>query len=362
MTKYRIVFVLPDLGGGGAQRVMLRLAGGLSPDRFERQIVSLGGDSHLASLCPEGVALEHWRLRHLRQGLFRLVQHVRTTKPDLVVSVMGYLNIALLAARHLLPRQTRIIVREANRVAATLANLPMPFRTPLAYRLLYRRADAIVAPSQEIATDLVAAAPKAQRLMHILPNPVDIAHLRKNAAQPIRRHGQGLRFVAAGRITRQKGFDLLLDLVDRLPSDAHIMVFGDGKDRLLLSALAKEKAVQHRVEFAGYTQDLPCWIAGADAFVMPSRWEGLPNAALEALALGTPVIASPESNLASAASLAPPGAVTIRSVGEEFAAAMRHVPCTADRQLRESMLPLIFDAPSVVAKFEELVLATLQHS
>ena len=108
--------------------------------------------------------------------------------------------------------------------------------------------------------------------------------------------------------------------------------------------------------FAGFDPQPAPWVAGADALLLPSRWEGLPNVALEALACGTPVIATPEAGgIHEIAELAGPDAVRIAPMGPDFVSAMTAVPRNDKGCLRPSLLPGEFHLTSVVAAFERLL-------
>ena len=86
------------------------------------------------------------------------------------------------------------------------------------------------------------------------------------------------------------------------------MIFGDGPDRAALNALAAAEGRAEQVRIAPFTRDLPAALAGADACLLPSRWEGQSNVALESLACGTPVVATPEAGaIAELAAEAPAG-------------------------------------------------------
>ena len=127
-------------------------------------------------------------------------------------------------------------------------------------------------------------------------------------------------------MVRQKGFERLLSTLAELPVAARLTILGEGPDRDALTQQVEGFGLAERVTLPGFVPDAAPYYAGADAFVMPSRWEGMPNAALEALACGTPVIATPESGgLAELAESSPPGAVTIAAAGDAFVAAMRAV-------------------------------------
>lgn len=302
--------------------MMITLASALDPNEFKAELIVLGGADTLSSAVPKHIPLTRGTYNRVRKGLPWLVRTLRAKKPDIAVSVMGYLNLALLAAKPLLPRNTKIVVREANTVKATLDALPKPLPASKLYVGLYPRANAIVSPTQVIANEILAAAPKTADTLHVIPNPVDVDGIRSRAAPPKRRPGEGLRLIAAGRLTHQKGFDRLIELAAQFPPDAHLTIFGEGPDETDLRSRVAATSLKDRIHFGGFTRDLPAWIAGADAFLLPSRWEGLPNVVLESLALGTPAIVSDQAEVGELATKAQPGALTIKPVGPEFLHAM----------------------------------------
>ncbi len=282
-----IVFLLPDLGGGGAQQVMLTLARHLNRARFTPRLLVLGTNDIFAGNVPGDLPVERANASRLRNGLPWLVKRLRALRPDIVVSTLAYTNLALLAIGPLLPGNVRIIVREANTPDATLASLPAYVSGKWLYRWLYPRAARVLAQTDSIAKTLAAIAPGIRGKLSIMQNPVDVARLRQRAEMPRRAQGPGLRLIGAGRLTHQKGFDRLIEIAARLSHESRITIFGEGPDRGALSARIHALGLASRIELAGFTPDLPAHLAGADALVMPSRWEGLPNVALESLAVGT---------------------------------------------------------------------------
>jgi glycosyltransferase involved in cell wall biosynthesis len=114
---------------------------------------------------------------------------------------------------------------------------------------------------------------------------------------PVKRFDKGgVCYVASGRLTFQKGFDRLLFWFSKLENkNSTLVILGDGslKDELIRES--ELLGLQDVVNFIGFCDNPWQWYAGADVFLLPSRWEGMPNSALEALACGTPVIATMES-------------------------------------------------------------------
>jgi len=349
-----IVFLLPDLGGGGAQRVMLTLAAHLDRSRFEPHLLIVGGAS--TQPLPDGVSAERGNAKRLISGVPWFVRRLRHLQPAIVVSTLAYTNLALLAAAPLLPRRTRIVVREANIPSATLAALPGWLRRLQPYKRFYPRATRIIAQTQAVADALTDVAPEVRDSIRLLANQVDTARLRTAAVPPQRFAGTGLRLVGAGRLTDQKGFDRLIEAAPRLPADSEITIFGEGPDRKRLTERIAVLGLEGRVRLAGYCADLAPHLAGADALVMPSRWEGLPNVALEALALGTPVVATPECGLAEVAAKVG-DAIRIAPFGDDWIARIGDLVADPARAacLQPSLLPDDHSIETVIARFQDLL-------
>ena len=310
----------------------------------------------LRPLVPNGTKVHDLGRPRLRQAWPALLRWLRSSRPAVVLSTFGHVNLALLVMRPLLPAGTRVVIREANTPSLGLrrGRVPAPALMRLAYRLVYPTADLILCQHGMMAEEMTAQFSVAAERVAVLPNPVDSARLR--ALPPCREPGPGRRFVAAGRLTRQKGFDRLIDVVaSGSPSD-RLCIFGDGPDRAVLEDRARECGAAGRIRFVGF-QPTP-WpsFAGADAMLVPSRWEGLPNVALEALACGTPVIATPESGgIAEVAAAAPVGAVTVAAWGDDFRNALTKVFPSPVDEMRPSLLPEHYERDRVIERFKSLV-------
>jgi len=349
-----VVFLLPDLGGGGAQKVMLTLASHLDRSRFTPHLLVVGGAATLP--LPDGVTVDRGNAARLATGIPWFVRRLRRLRPAVVVSTLAYMNLALLAAAPLLPRRTRIVVREANTPSASLASLPGFLRRVQPYKRLYPRAARIIAQTQAVADELTDIAPAVRTSIRLLPNLVDTEGLRAAAVSPQREAGAGLRLVGAGRLTDQKGFDRLVEAVPQLPADSRVTIFGEGPDRATLTNRIAALGLDDRVRLAGFQADLAPHLAGADALVMPSRWEGLPNVALEALALGTPVFATPECGLAEVADKAG-DAIRLAPFDSDLVARIGSLVADASRAecLQPNLLPIAYNIEIVVARFQNLL-------
>ena len=351
----KVVFVLPSFAGGGAERVMLKLANGLDRDRFETRIVVLQDNGPL-----RGEVLSHIRVHNLggprvRTALFALRRLLKELSPSVVVTTMGYLNLSVLFACAFGFSGTRFVVREANEPEATLRATSWPGLVRMLYKLLYPRAGVVVCPSGVILDKLASQFGIPAERMALMRNPVDVDHIRSNA-QAVLPEADGIVFVAAGRLTEQKGFDRLITMFAAVSDRAQLWILGEGPLKAGLQQQAKDLSLADRVAFLGFETNPWRYYAAADAFVLPSRWEGMPNAALEALACGTPVIATPEAGgIGEVTDLAPEGAVQIAANGAPFVEAMKSVEKRSEARPRNSLLPHDFLLATVEGEFVRIL-------
>jgi glycosyltransferase involved in cell wall biosynthesis len=353
--RRRVAIVVPSFAGGGAERVLLTLAAALDPAAFAPEVIVLDGTGPWRGIVPPHIPVTDLRKKRIRSALLPLARALKRSGAETAVSTIGALNLGLLALTPLLPRSLRLIVREANTPHRhARGGLGRRFYR-WAYPRLYRRAAHVIVPAAYLQRELAEDFGVPRQKITILHNPVDTRALEAAARDPVRAPGAGARFVAIGRLTHQKGFDRLLDMIAAAPSEARLTILGDGPDRAALEAQRASLGLVERVTMPGFAADAARHIAGADALLLPSRWEGLPNVALEALALGTPVIATPEAGgIGEIAALASKDAVTLAKAGEEFLAAMTRVrPRAVGAKL--SLLPDAFRLDHAAAKFAALL-------
>lgn len=356
LSGCRVVFVLPYFDGGGAQRVALNFLRGLDLTRFSPTVVVFDATGPLRDMVPPEVSVHSLGVRRLRQALPRLVTLLRRLKADVIFSTFGYINLAVLATRPLLRPRPVVIIREPNMPSASLPNLAYTSILRLGYRMLYRSANAIICQSELMSRELQRDFGVPPGLIVRLSNPVDVSAVRSAAERPLREPGDGRRFIAAGRLTHQKGFDELIRLFRDVEANARLLILGDGPERCRLEELIGSCGLVDRIRIGEFDPAPWRWFAGADAFLLPSRWEGMPNAALEALACGTPVIGTPQSGgLLEVSQEAPDGAVTIAKIGADFDAAMERVDELDMLSVRPCLLPQRFHADTAARDFAALL-------
>jgi glycosyltransferase involved in cell wall biosynthesis len=298
--RFRVLLLIPHLGGGGAERVTELLARGLSKDKYEVHLGVVTQREAGRDLAACGVRVHALGARRVRSGALHLLRLVRRVRPDVILSGMAHLNFLVLLLRPLFFRKTRVLVRQNSTASAALEFGGLPAYTRILYQLLYRRADRVICQTGAMAADLAAHFGVPEMRLTVLPNPVDFEDLRRRAygiaarRDAVTQDSCGHHLLAVGRLSREKGFDLLLEAFARIRAafpNAYLTIAGAGPQEEALQAQCRDLGLEQALRFPGYTSDLPACFASASVFVLPSRYEGLPNALLEAGGCGLPIVA-----------------------------------------------------------------------
>jgi glycosyltransferase involved in cell wall biosynthesis len=234
------------------------------------------------------------------QAIPALAAHFRRTRPRAILSALTHMNLATILAARLSGIGARVVVSERNQISAKAQAARGPWQRALyrAVPLIYRAADRVVAVSGGVADDLTHFGRLPGGKVRVIHNPVfdpDIARLARAAPRHDWFEPGGPPIVlAAGRLHRQKGFDILLRAfaIARAQVDCRLVILGEGAERALLMRQAEQSGLGYDIDMPGFCENPFALMARAGAFVLSSRWEGFPNALVEAMACGAPVIAT----------------------------------------------------------------------
>ena len=246
---------------------------------------------------PPGVVVHNLDYSRVRYALPRLIQLVHQLKPDVVFSNVCHMNLALLLVRPAFPRSTRVLIGESTTLSVYLREATRhPKIWGALYRRFYKRAEKITCLSDAMKKDLAEHfCVPPQKLVRIY-NPMDfemIRSLAKAGGTPY--SGDGPNLVAGGRFVREKGIDLLLDAMPRVLASfprARLTLLGEGPLEKELKQQAQRLGIGEKVHFAGLQINPWRYFQHADLVIVPSRLDGLPFVAVEALVVGTPVVAT----------------------------------------------------------------------
>jgi glycosyltransferase involved in cell wall biosynthesis len=290
----RLVFCITELDPGGAERAMTQLVLSLNRQEWEPHVICLGPRGYFADVLESAnvpvVCLNASGVCSVPRVLFKLTRELRRRRPALVQTFLFHANVL-------------------GRIAARFAGIPRivsglrvaEHRSPW-YGRIDRWTNFLVTTnvcvSQGVADFSAEQEGLSRDKLVVIPNAVDLERFAQASPADVTPFGipaASRILISIGRLERQKGIDVLLDAIeqlDPLPDDVHFLIVGDGPDAPQLRQRVEEMRLTDRIHFVGRRDDVPGLLAASMALVLPSRWEGMPNVVLEAMAAGRPVIAS----------------------------------------------------------------------
>jgi glycosyltransferase involved in cell wall biosynthesis len=298
VERTKVLLLTPRIGGGGAQQVMALVARGLSKERFKVHLGLVRARDSDPRAMPSWVTVHVFGAARARSAALPLIRLVWRLRPDVILSGAPEISFLVLFLRPFFPPATRILVRQNSTVSAALAHGKVPWYTRLLYRFLYRRAHGVICQSSAMAEDLARETGVPMENITVLPNPVDLEGILAAQGAPSAWSGDGPHLLAVGRLVPEKGFDLLIEALvsvrKRFPS-ADLTIAGSGRERAALEELSLEANLGSSFRIADSLDTPYALFPGATLFVLSSRYEGMPNALLEAAAAGLPLVATPAS-------------------------------------------------------------------
>jgi len=360
----RVLVFQSDLHGGGAERTVLNLVNGLDRDRYAPTLVLNQATGSYINELRQDVPVVELGSSRLRNSLWPLIREIRRQQPDICFATLHGPSFLLWLARMVTRAHVPLVLRESNNWTARgvpPTSLPQRF-----VGRAYRRADCVVCLSNGVNEDVKQRHGNVRT--RTIYNPIDIAGIRLAADErskpgppwgPVGER-DAVELVAAGRLTRQKGFDLLLDAVASIRElPWRLTILGEGPDKSKLIEQARALELGDRVVFPGFIANPYPWLAAADLFVLSSRWEGFGHVIAEAMALGTPVLSTrcpsgPDEIIDDGTD----GVLCEPDSAEPIAASLRELILDPERRARLGERGrgsiMRFDASSVVAEYEAL--------
>ena len=300
-SKIKISFFVPALNAGGAQKVMIDLASELSLEGFIADIVLVKAQGEFLKSVPDTVHITDLGKSRTLFSIFALAKYIRVEKPNIILSTLPHANVIAIWSKILSRSYSKVIIREAtlsSHIVYKTKNFLTAFISHFISRLTYSRADAIVAVSEGVANDTISFYKTDKRKIHTINNPVDfqkISELSKHDITHLWMNDSSIPvIVSVGRLSKEKDYPTLLRAISivRKSTPVRLIILGEGNERKFLESLISDMALEDSVDMPGFVDNPFPYIKNASVFVMSSICEGMPNALLQAVFLGTPAIST----------------------------------------------------------------------
>lgn len=284
--KKKICFIVPSLGGGGAERVAFHLLNNLSLDNFDLSVVIIykkKGD-YLKDLRKEvkRIFLEKDKIRYSIPSLYNVL---KKEKSDIVINLS--FELMMLMGIFIVPffKNTYFINRQINILSMQKFN----FFKKILLKVAYKNFDKIITQSRDMTEDLLKNIDILKEKIVEINNPADIDRIEKlsNENIEIEFDKNSKNILCVGRLALQKGFDLIIQSMSFLTDkNIKLYILGDGEERENLLNLIEKFNLKERVFLLGRKSNPYVYMKNADLFILSSRYEGFPNVLIEASTCG----------------------------------------------------------------------------
>ena len=307
MSKIKIVCTLPDLSGGGAERVMSILMKYLDSSRYEIHLVVGKFIGVNTENIPQYVHIHELGKLRSKQIIFPLIKIIKKINPDYIIATLGFVN-PVIICKVFSPKKQKIIIRYGNTLGSYLDEVRSKsiFRYYLYYlltKLVNYFSDIIISQCEFMKNDLIQnfhlKNVYIQKIVTIY-NPIEIEKINQlscnNSFSNIDYDSKkGPFLISVGRLEWQKGFDILIKAMCSVKSkypELLLTIYGEGKERESLQKLIFKNGLKNNINLQGYNKNPYYDISRSKLFLIPSRYEGFSNSIIESIALGTPVVAT----------------------------------------------------------------------
>lgn len=298
-----INIMLSFSGNGGVEKMAVNLMKGFIELNEDVTLYRIKDRGNFVKKIPNKVKIIQLPSKRTFLNLPYLIKLFKSNAPSSLLVMKERAGIASLIAKKIANAKTKIFIRFGTHITRSLDEKKMPhvykkFRYWVLKKIL-PMANGIVAVSNGVKLDMAKICPTIQEKITVIPNPVITNELYEMANERVQEDwligkGEIPVITAMGRLTYQKGFDVLINAISlvnkKMP--VRLLIIGDGELKKSLVKQVKNLNLEHVVKFLGFKSNPYPYIKNSDLFVLSSRWEGSPNALTEALALGVPCVAT----------------------------------------------------------------------
>lgn len=295
-----IAFFLVNLSGGGAEKVMLSLAGGFAKQGLKVDVVVAILEGEYLSLISPNVRLIDLNSARLINSLPTLVKYLQQNRPKVLISALEDPNTIAIIARQLAGVSTAVILTVHNhlsRISHQSSSLKGKL-IPLFVRLFFPLADGVVAVSQGVAKDAAKMSNLPLARIKTIYNPIFtndlLAKFNEQVHHPWFAENQPPVILGVGRLTKQKDFPTLIRAfaLVRQECSAKLMILGQGEDLQSLQVLIQSLELEEYITFPGFVSNPYAYMEKSALVVLSSIFEGFGNVIVEAMIAGTPVVST----------------------------------------------------------------------
>ena len=287
MNKKKALIVLPSYSTGGAEKVIWTYFESFKNSKISLKLLVVNSKDSYDNFKNKNII--NLSFSRFIYSIPRILSILKNENINVVISTFPNISAILLFLKYFNLIKVKIIVRQPNVIEKSLSGSFKLYILKIIYKCFIKYTDAAIVTSEFMREEILKYHLKNDKIF-LIRNPINIEETRKGIT-PVRPGSDNLTLIFVGRLVYQKGLDRILHLL-AINKNIKLIVVGEGNFKSKLLKKVKYLNIEDRIKFLGKILQPYDLIAGADYFILPSRWEGLPNCVLESLALGTPVIST----------------------------------------------------------------------
>lgn len=298
-SRTDIAVFLPSLAGGGAERVILYLCKKFCERGLLVDLIIVDDSGPLNYLIPQETRLVNFKKRKPIKSIIKLIKYLKKNKPKSIISVLTHANIACAIAHIISNSSCNLVLSERINIVTDLSSRALSLDvllTTIAIKFLYKHAYKIIAVSKGAANSISKISKISKKNVKIIYNPIDIDNIDNLSSEYIEFPWQDSFpiIISSGRLSTQKDFPCILEAFSIMKKQcpSHLVIIGEGEQRKILNNIIDSLEINNDVWLPGFFINPYSYMARANLYVLSSRFEGLPNVLIEALALGVPIVAT----------------------------------------------------------------------
>lgn len=285
----KILFIIPSLSAGGAEKVMSFLAQNINNKKFNSKLVVIGFEKDNAYDI-SGVDTTYLNNASVGRAFMPLLKLVRSEKPNVVISSLSHLNAIIGYISYFNPKTKFIgrqtIVQSVQKEFTGRTNLKTRL-FKFAYYIGYRGLDKLISQSNDMRNDLVEIQGVKEDMVITINNPVSQNFQIKSNIPDF---NNGYEFITVGRLTEKKGHARILKILSKFKKPFHYTIVGDGQEKASISKLIDDLRLTQNITFVTFTNKVNDYLSNSHIFLQGSYVEGFPNALIESISVGTPAV------------------------------------------------------------------------
>lgn len=285
--KKKILFVLPSLVAGGAERVLSFIAQNIDKEKYKATLLIIGFEKDTVYNI-ESINVIYLNKKRVLYSIIPLFTNIRKIRPQIVMSSIGHLNTIIGLLAPFFPK-TKFIIREASVISSMrdFGNKVSRIYSWLAH-LSIKRIDKVVCQSKDMANDFIQIFKIPKEKTVIINNPITQNFSIK---EKIKQSENLVSFITIGRLSKEKGHHRILTLLSKLEFEFHYTIIGNGSLEKEIFEAIDTYNLNDKITYIPYTKEVLKHLSQNDLFLQGSYVEGFPNTVLESCLVGTPVLA-----------------------------------------------------------------------